>query len=177
MLLRLAARRGRRPKSEESKWEWFGAAAGVNEGMDSSELQPVWALYQASDLFRLAYETLLFAGLQILKNAPPNSMSLDGMIAGVMDMAGLPGNVSLQDWILEEIDVSDLENHAKTVARAMQEALTAAEHEQAVKSTWSLIAALSLKGTRLDCSVLKWLKSAEHFQSLESEMKFIKSAA
>lgn len=175
MLLRLAAQRGRPPKSEESKWDWFGVTTGVDEGMDSSELQPVWALYQASDLFRLAYETLLFAGLRILTNAPPNSVSLDGVIEGVTDMAGLPGNQSLQEWIHEQIDVSDPEHHAKTAAHAMQESLTAADDEQAVRSAWSLIAALSLKGKQLDRSVLEWLGSAEHFQSLVSEMNFIES--
>ncbi|WP_022698116.1 hypothetical protein [Euryhalocaulis caribicus] len=173
MLLRIAAQRGRPPKSEESKWAWFGATTGAKDGMDSSEVRPIWALYQASDLFRLAYETLLYAGLRILKNVPPNSMSLEAMIAGVVDMARLADSGSLQDWILDQAYDSDLENHAKAAAHAMQDALTAAEDEQAVKSAWSLIAVLSLKGTQLDRSVLEWLGSADHFQSLASEMKYI----
>ena len=175
MLLRLAAKRGRPPKSEESKWAWFGATTNKERGMASSELQPVWALYQASDLVRLAYEILLFVALRILRNAPPNSMSLDGVIEVVTDMAGLTGNQSLQEWIHAQIDVSDLEHNAKTAAHAMQEALAAADDEQAVRSAWSLITALSLKGKQLDRSVLQRLGSAAHFQSLVSEMKFIES--
>ncbi|WP_299967814.1 hypothetical protein [uncultured Roseobacter sp.] len=95
--------------------------------MDSSEVEPVWALFQAGDLFRLAYETLLFAGLRILTNAPPNSMSLNGVIEGVTDMADLPRNQSLQEWIHEQIDYSDFENHAKTAAHALQESLTSVQ--------------------------------------------------
>ncbi len=90
-------------------------------------------------IFRLAYETLLFAGLRLLNNAPPNNMSLDGVIEGVVEMSGLPGNQSLQEWNLEQIDVFNLEDHAKNAAHAVQEALTAEEDEQAVNSAWSVI--------------------------------------
>lgn len=175
MLLQLTIRLGRPPKSDESKWAWFGATSGLNEELDIPELQQVWALYQASDLLRLSYETLLSAGLRILKNAPPSSTSIDGVVTGLMDLADLPGTLPLKDWLIEQVEGENLENHAKTAARAMQEAISAADDEEAVRSAWTLVAALYLKAKQLDHLALDWLGSARHFQSLVSEIEFIEA--
>jgi hypothetical protein len=175
MLLNLANQLRRPPKSDEAKWIWFGATSVPHAEVAISELQPVWALYQASDLLRLAYETLLLAGLRILNNAPPNSTSIDGIVTGLIDMADLPQDLPLKDWLMEQVDVENLENHARVAAHAMQEALSGAEDEKAVMSAWTLIAALSLKAKELDHIALDWLGSAKHFQSLVSEFEFVES--
>ncbi len=175
MLLNVAQRFGRIPRSEETKWTWFGAHNGNEEAGHKSDLQPVWALYQTSDLLRLAYETFLTAGLNFLRRAPRQSASLSEMVEALVELANPAQNLSLKDWLSRLADGADAENLARTSAAAMQDGLAEGDDQKAVQSAWSLIAALILKAASFDESTLTWLGSAGHFQSLVTERRFIEA--
>ncbi|MBN8830698.1 MAG: hypothetical protein J0G94_08745, partial [Sphingomonadales bacterium] len=175
LLLQLSRQLRRPPKSEETKWVWFGASAAREIGLCASDLRPVWALYQTSDLFRLGYETLLYAGLRILNDAPRSRLPLPGVVAELMNLADLPSNVRLEDWMLEQADGDSFEDRARTATLAMQEAHSSGDSQQEVRSALTLIATLTLKARQFDRSVLQWLGTAGHFQSLVSEAEFLKA--
>lgn len=173
MLLRLAHRTGRPPKSEEAKWAWFGASCGVNGLAERSDLRSVWALYQTSDLLRLAYETMLTVGLDILNNAPRRSQSITDVVGTLIDLADLPEDHHLSDWLLEQASGSASEDLAKAAAISMQESVSTGDQASAVHSAWKLIAALLKKGRSFDAKAMEWLGHARHFQSLVSEAGFV----
>lgn len=175
MLLQVGQHFGRAPRSEETKWTWFGARNGNEEAVPISDLQPVWALYQTSDLLRLAYETLLTAGLNFLRHAPRQTASLSEMVEALVELADPAQNLSLRDWLFQLADGGDAENLARTSAAAMQDGLAEGDDAKAVQSAWSLIAALILKAASFDESTLTWLGSAGHFQSLITEKRFIEA--
>lgn len=175
MLLHVGQHVGRPPRSEETKWIWFGARAGDEEADHKSDLQAVWALYQTSDLLRLAYETFLMASLNFLRHAPRQRASLGAIVENLVELANPPENLSLRDWFSVLADGTDAENLAKTSATLMQAGLAEGDDQKAVQSAWSLIAALMIKGNAFDDGILTWLGSAGHFQSLVTEKRFIET--
>ncbi|MFA7587060.1 MAG: hypothetical protein WCY11_12860 [Novosphingobium sp.] len=175
MLLHVGQHFGRPPRSEETKWIWFGARNGDDLTDHRSDLQAVWALYQTSDLLRLAYETMLMAGLNLLRNAPQQRASLGAMVENLVELANPLENHSLEDWFSVLTDEIEAENLAKASATSMQEGLAEGDDQKAVQSAWNLIAALMIKGAAFDDGILTWLGSAGHFQSLVTEKRFIEA--
>jgi hypothetical protein len=175
MLLHVAQRFGRPPRSEETKWTWFGARNGNEETVQTSDLQPVWALYQTSDLLRLAYETLLTAGLNVLRHAPRQTASLSEMVGALVELTNPTQNLCLKDWLFQLADGADAENLARASAAAMLDGLAEGDDQKAVQSAWSLIAVLIRKSAAFDDSIMAWLGSAGHFQSLVTERRFIEA--
>lgn len=70
---------------EAVKWQWFDGAAGLHKL--SSVSPELWALFQACDLFRLAYETILSAALVALSDAPRNRLPLTVLVEELVDQA------------------------------------------------------------------------------------------
>ncbi|OAP35839.1 hypothetical protein AU381_16795 [Sinorhizobium glycinis] len=173
MLLQLARTIDRPPTSEETKWTWFGAETAKGIVLPDSDLRKVWALYQASDLYRLGYEVLLHACLRILRNAPRGRLALPSVVADLLELADMPSGVTLGDWMLEQTDGDSLENRARTAAQTMRCAHSSGNSQEEVRSALMLISALTLKASEFDRSVLQWLGAAGHFQSLASETKFL----
>lgn len=177
MLLRLAETHGRPLKSEETKWEWFGADRAHEHDASSEVFLPTWALYQASDLLRLAYETILAAGLYSIKQAPPGTMGLERVISETVHWAEVPSDPSFTEWLRSEVNIYNVEHQTMQITQAMLRASAEGEHSEAVKSACTLIGCLLIKASSFDREVLNWLGSAEHFQSLSREMKFMDARA
>ena len=175
MLLQLARQLKRPPKSEEAKWFWFGVGDAENSQLPETDLSPIWALYQASDLFRLTYEVLLYAGLRIVKEAPRGRLPLQAIVARMIELTNLPTAVRLDDWMREQVDGGKLENRTKSAAQAMLEAGATGDAAVEVQSALTLMSTLVQKSRQFDRSVIKWLGTVEHFQSLASEVDFLKA--
>ncbi|MGF6861702.1 hypothetical protein ABIE69_002275 [Rhodobacteraceae bacterium MBR-64] len=66
MLLQLIGATNEVPRAEAVKWEWFGAGQTKPERASATEdVRAMWALYQACDLMRVAYENILDLALDI----------------------------------------------------------------------------------------------------------------
>lgn len=172
MLLQLAKIFQRQPKSEEVKWIWFGADGDQNLQLPDSDLRPLWALYQASDLLRLAYEVLLFAGLRIVKEAPTGRLPLSVVVSRILELADLPSAVSLDVWMHKQVSEENIENLARSATQRMFDAASTGESADEVKASLTLITTLVYKAQQFDAAVTERLGTLGHFQSLASEAIF-----
>lgn len=177
MLLQLAETLNRPPKSEETKWAWFGAPDNKERTLSGSDLRQVWALYQASDLFRLSYEVLLYAALRIVQEAPSGRLPLQTVIARVMDLGDLPDAVRADGWMQRQMEDNEPEEVAKAAKQKMFDARSTGDPAGEVQAALALISALTLIAQQIDSTVVRWLGSAGHFQSLVSESDYLRARA
>ncbi|WP_188643387.1 hypothetical protein [Tsuneonella deserti] len=167
LLLSRAGAAGKRPRTADLKWEFFELAAQPGEGL-SSEVCEAWALYQACDLWRLAYECLLTASLVAVRGGPGARLSVQEAVASLQDQAGMRGNESFRDFLAD----AGVDRAPRELAEAMLAAEKRGEIDEMVKSSVLLTALLYRRSKEFSPEVLEWLDVDDYFQSLVSEARY-----
>jgi hypothetical protein len=177
MLLALADSLKRVPWVEDAKWQWFDsrAADGVEtEATTDEDARSFWSLYQACDLTRLAYETILSAALILLESAPSRRLPLENLVDQLVGFIAPPEDQTWFDFkksfVLEDGCVGTAKGHAL----AMTDASDAGETADQVRRSVALIAALVEKSSELNKFMEQALQAGEHFQSLRTEVRFLR---
>lgn len=175
MLLQLIETLQDVPRAETVKWEWFGAGKAA----DSSEAAPdevrtLWALYQACDLMRLAYENVLDLTLDMLMQSPTRRMSLDALIAELLYHTDAPDDLTwreFSDSLVADAAPAEAARHADL---AMNEARAAGDRSRQMRSVVALVAALSAKAVEFGELLDQALNAPDHFHSLRTETRFLR---
>lgn len=79
MLLGITDQNGKVPEVEPIKWHWFENASAA-PSLSAQRVPELWALYQACDLFRVSYETILLSALRKLASTARNRMTLGALV-------------------------------------------------------------------------------------------------
>lgn len=163
------------PRAEAVKWEWFGAGKEA----DSTEAAPdevrtLWALYQACDLMRLAYENVLDLALDILMQSLTRRMSLDALLDELLNHADAPDDLTWREFSDSIVANSAPAEAARYADLAMNEARAAGDRSGQMRSVVVLIAALSAKAVTFGELLDKALNAPDHFHSLRTETRFLR---
>ena len=169
-LLLLADTVGGIPKTDDAKWAWF--KAGTSDETTAEILQ-LWSLYQASDLFRLAYEGLLSASLRTIRAAPFQRLNLSQTLEAVFEAAEVPIDITLEQFFAVQTAGASLEDLAKQALHDLLDAETTGKSRDQVLASLSLLAALFQKRSQYPPEIWNRLLAADHFQSFATEAKFI----
>jgi hypothetical protein len=141
-LLHLAATVGRVPQANDAKWAWFSAGSGDEP---AAEILQLWSLYQASDLFRLAYEGLLSASLRFIGAAPFQRLTLPQVLAEVVNAAEISNDATLEELFVAQTAGQSLNNLAQLALQDLLDAEATTDSENQVRASLSLLAALFQK--------------------------------
>jgi hypothetical protein len=172
MLLRLTDANKGIPRSEDAKWEWFSADhVATSDEAGTEGVQALWSLYQACDLMRLAYENILSVALLFLESAPSRRLTLDAVMARLMGSIDPPSDLTWQVYAESLVADDGAAASARRAAMAMSDAM---EPEDRVKASVALIAALLAKASGMADLMDASLNTAEHFQSLRTEVRLLK---
>jgi hypothetical protein len=177
MLLALAESLKREPRVEDAKWQWFDAEVtdGAATDVPSDEgARSVWSLYQACDLTRLAYETILSAALALLESAPSRRLSVENLVDQLVGFIDPPKDRTWSDFRQSLVMEGESVGKAKGYAIAMTNASDAGDTADQVKSAIALIAALVEKSAELSTVMDQKLNAGDHFQSLRTEVRFLR---
>lgn len=166
LLLNLAYEVGHPPTVDEAKWSWFDFAKPGDERLLPT--REAWALYQTSDLCRLAYETLLDACLITVQNAPGSLASVEGTASTVAALASASAETSFGELLI----VDGGPGECQIAANLMLEAAAAGDTAGQVESAFALLACLYRKHVEFSAETLRWLNAADHFQSLATEVRY-----
>lgn len=169
-LLLLADSVGRVPQTNDAKWAWFSAGSGDET---TAEILQLWSLYQASDLFRLAYEGLLSASLRFIGAAPFQRMTLSQVLVEVIDAAEISNEVTLEEFFVAQTAGQSLDDLAQLALQDLLDAEATADSEDQVRASLSLLAALFQKRPEYPQDIWNSLLAADHFQSFATEARFI----
>ncbi|MDP2378712.1 hypothetical protein [Reyranella sp.] len=178
MLLELADVREGILRGEDAKWYWYETSACDGDGAGrsgDSDVQQLWALYQACDLMRLAYEAILSAALTLLEAAPLRRMTLDVLVDELVGFIAPPDDLSWKDYV-QQLLSKDEPAAARRHSAAMLDAIASGATADQVKASLLLIAALIDEASDLTALMGNALSAAEHFQSLKSEVRFLQSS-
>lgn len=176
MLLDLADNLNRVPRVEDAKWQWYdgGVADGLMANVTTDkDARSFWSLYQACDLTRLAYETILSAALTLLESAPSRRLPLSVLVDQLVGFIDPPVDQIWCDFkksfVLGDGSTGTVKGHAL----AMSDAGDAGDTADQVRHAIALIAALVEKSAELSTFMEQGLNAGEHFQSLRTEARFL----
>lgn len=174
MLLQLTETLQDVPRAEAVKWEWFGAGK-VTESIEatSDEVRMLWALYQACDLMRLAYENVLDLALDMLMQSPGRRMTLDALVGELLDHADAPDDLTWRELSIRLAADSTPADAARNADLAMNEARAAGDRPGQMRSVVALVAALSAKAVEFGDLLDQALNAPDHFHSLRTETRFL----
>lgn len=162
------------PRPETVKWEWFSAEREAhNSDAAFHEVRMLWALYQACDLMRLAYENVLDLALDMLKQSPARRMLLGALVAELVDQADAPDNQTWREYSDSLVAGSAPAEAAHQAYLAMNEARADGDRTARMKSVVALVAALSAKAAEFGDLLDKALNAPDHFYSLRTEIRFL----
>jgi hypothetical protein len=176
MLLALTESLQRIPRAEDAKWHWFGDHLGGEASSDVTTDQDVrkfWALYQACDLTRLAYETILSAALTLLEMSTSRRLTLENLVDQLVGFIAPPEDQTWQDFKQTLLSSDGPAVTAEGHAAKMIEAIASGSTEDQVRSSVALMAALVEKASELTSFMDQALNAGEHFQSLRTEVRFL----
>ena len=170
-LLRLAGELQRIPRADDAKWAWFNE--GNSQETDRIDVLGLWSLYQASDLCRLAYEGFLSAALQSLEATPYRRKTLREIVADLIEPTDLENTTTLAEYLRNQTGDEEPETLAKQAASELLEAEKTGDVDGEVRASIRLLSALWRKSSDYSSSVLRRLRSADHFQSYATEIRFL----
>jgi hypothetical protein len=176
MLLALTESLQRIPRAEDAKWHWFGDHLGSEASSDVTTDQDVrkfWALYQACDLTRLAYETILSAALTLLEMSTSRRLTLENLVDQLVGFIASPEDQTWQAFKQTLLSSGGPAVTAEGHAAKMIEAIASGSTEDQVRSSVALMAALVEKASELTSFMDQALNAGEHFQSLRTEVRFL----
>lgn len=172
MLLDVSAASRSIPDQEYVKWYWFENVPELRDGGSASEVSQLWFLYQACDLMRLAYETILSAALTLLAAAPRRRMTLAALTDELVSAAAVS-----EDETWDEFADRMTDGAATTIVREHAKAMLAAKDQgeiaDQVRAAVSLIALLHTRMSEAANLIDEELSGAEYFQSIRTELKFL----
>lgn len=175
MLLQLIETLQDVPRAETVKWEWFGAGkAADSSGAAPDEVRTLWALYQACDLMRLAYENVLDLALDMLMQSPTRRMSLDALVAELLDHADAPDDMTWREFSDSLVADAAPAAAARHADLAINEARAAGDRSRQMRSVVALVAALSAKAVEFGELLDQALNAPDHFHSLRTETRFLR---
>lgn len=178
MLLQLIALSNDVPTAEAVKWEWFGA--GKHEAPDDSEsgeVRDMWALYQACDLMRLAYENILDLSLDILQAAEMRRMTLGALLSELVDLADVPNGMTWSEFSNSLVEDAKPAASARLAVNAMVEARASGDRAERIQAVLVLVTALAKKAAAFGELLDKALDAPDHFHSLRTEVRFLEARA
>lgn len=170
LLLAQAGKRGQRQRTDELKWDFFELARDPGEGL-SSEVCEAWALYQASDLWRLAYECLLEAVLVEVRSGPGGRLAIGEAISGIVAQTGIESDQGFEDFLAEH----GCEKDTREVTEEMLAAEKRGEIDDMINASLRLLARLYRRSREFSPRTLEWLNVDEYFQSLLTEARYMES--
>lgn len=164
MLLQSANQQGAIPEIEAIKWQWFDGATGAPQ----SELRvpELWALFQACDLIRLAYETILSAALVALSDAPRNRMPLTALVEELVDQANVPESETWEDFASQQ-------SLGGATAKAHAQQMLEGFGEERVQGAVKLISYLWGNAPVDEDLIQNALSGEDYFYSLRTEHRFL----
>jgi hypothetical protein len=171
MLLALTDLRGAAPRTEDAKWHWFGAGTG-NDASSEGEVPQLWFLFQACDLIRLAYETILSAALTLLETSARRRLSLGDLTEALLDCLDVPDGESWEDYALTAIGQGEAQG-VRDRAATMLDALAQGEVDEQVRAAVALVASLEAIMANHEALLASTLSKTDYFQSLRTEMHFL----
>ena len=178
MLLQLIAVANHVPHAEAVKWEWFGA--GKQEARydsDTDDVRDMWALYQACDLMRLAYENTLDLALDILQGAEMRRMTLEALVAELLDLADVPKGMTWVEYSTGLVEKAEPAASARLADDTMMEARASGDRSERMQAVLVLIAALAKKAAAFGELLVNALDAPDHFHSLRTEVRFLEARA
>lgn len=178
MLLQLIAVANDVPHAEAVKWEWFGA--GKHEARydsDTDEVRDMWALYQACDLMRLAYENILDLALDILQGAEMRRMTLGALVAELLDLADVPNGMTWAEYSTGLVETAEPAASARFADDTMVEARASGDRSERMQAVLALVAALAKKAAAFGELLDNALDAPDHFHSLRTEVRFLEARA
>jgi hypothetical protein len=178
MLLQLIGATKEVPRAEAVKWEWFSAGHPAAEPAPAIEdVRVMWALYQACDLMRLAYENILDLALDILQEAELGRMPLGEVVTELVGLVDVPGGKTWQGYSASLLEDLEPAMAARRADERMVEARASGDRATRMQSVVALVAALveraAVFGELLDSA----LNAPDHFQSLRTEVRFLRARA
>ena len=173
MLLTLTESAESIPRAEDAKWHWFSDRADSDAPASDEDVRELWALYQACDLMRLAYETILSAALTMLETAPSRRLTLEDLVDRLVGFIAPPEDQTWPNFKQLFLSADGPAVTARRHATAMTDAIASGSTEDQVRASLALITALVDKATELTAFMDRALNAAEHFQSLRTEVRFL----
>ena len=169
-LLATIEERGEVPPVNEIKWAWYEKGLGaIEKDPKGRSIMVMWAIYQANDLLRFAYETILSTAIARVEAAEERAIAVAELVSSITSDAELPAG---QDW---EAFVSSLgpsiEHGSRT--RELYEAMVSASGGERVKVAVRLIGSLSLEASELAAIMKEEFRLDSYYQALSSEFLFL----
>lgn len=178
MLLQLIDATKEVPRAEAVKWEWFGAGQQAAELTPATEdVRVMWALYQACDLMRLAYENVLDLALDILQEAELRRMPLGDVVAELVDLVDAPETMTWQEYSTSLLEGFEPALAARLADERMVEARASGDRSTRMRSVMALVAALTERAATFGELLDSALNAPDHFQSLRTEVRFLQAKA
>lgn len=178
MLLQLIGASNEVPRAEEVKWEWFGAGPQKLERASATEdVRVMWALYQACDLMRLAYENILDLALDILQGAEMRRMPLNEVVAELLDLIDVPNGVTWSEFSRSLLEDPDPAIAARLADESMLQARASGDRSARMRSVMALVAGLAGRAADFGELLDKALNAPDHFHSLKTEVRFLQAKA
>ncbi len=178
MLLKLIDATKEVPRAEAVKWEWFGAGQQAADPAPASEdTRAMWALYQACDLMRLAYENILDLALDILQEAELRRMPFSVVVAGLLDLVDVPDGMTWQGYSTSLLEDLEPAVAARLADERMVEARASGDRSTRMRSVVALVAALAERAAAFGELLDRELNAPDHFQSLRTEARFLQDRA
>lgn len=129
------------PGAEAVKWEWFGAGHHVAEPAPATEeLRTRWALYQACDLMRLAYENILDLALDMLQEAELRRVPIGELAAELVGHFDVPDGMIWQGYSASLLDGLEPAMTARPAYERIGEARASGDRSQRMHNVVALVA-------------------------------------
>ncbi|HHW32961.1 MAG TPA: hypothetical protein GXX24_02280 [Paracoccus solventivorans] len=144
MLLQLIGATNEVPRAEAVKWDWFGAGQPSPEPPSNTEdVRAMWALYQASDLMRLAYENILDLALDILQSAEMRRMPIGELVAELIDLVDVPDGMTWLEFSASLVEDPEPAIAARLADERVKEARASGDRSARLRSVVALVSALA----------------------------------
>ncbi|MGI3167453.1 hypothetical protein [Pseudooceanicola sp. 200-1SW] len=174
MLLQLIGATKEVPRAEAVKWEWFGAGHHAVAPVPATEdVRSLWALYQACDLMRLAYENILDLALDILQEAELRRMPLSRVVTELVGLVDVPGGTTWRGYSASLLEGLDPSKAARLAEERMVKARASGERATRMQSVVELISAIVERTAAFGELLDSALNAPDHFQSLRTEVKYL----
>lgn len=178
MLLQLIGTTKEVPRAEAVKWEWFGAGQHGAEPVPATEdVRTLWALYQACDLMRLAFENILDLALDILQEVELRRMPLGQVVAELIGIVDVPDGMTWEGYCAGLLDGLEPAMAARLAYERVGEARASGDRSKRMQSVLALVAALTERAVTFGELLDKALNAPDHFQSLRTEVRFLQARA
>ncbi|MCX7298887.1 MAG: hypothetical protein NTX73_00605 [Rhodobacterales bacterium] len=174
MLLEFIGKTKEIPRAETVKWEWFGAGdRAVALAPATEDVRVMWALYQACDLMRLAYESILDLALDTLQEAELRRMPLGQVVADLVDPVNVPDAMTWQGFSTGLLEGLEPALAARLADERMVKARVSGDRSTRMQSVVALVAALTERAADFGELLDSALNAPDHFQSLRTEVRFL----